>query len=209
MRSTRGWWSATSCLVSFDYDALQKIRLGQVFDEIADPSGRAKTFHSCGRLARTEVNMLECTPERLRAHPASMRAWLTLELARDATTAAQRQDRIVLAPRAERCISCRREETAAEKRQAAKSARVKAAASKKQSAEDKKRLEKAVQWEKAPEHASALESGTLCLAATDQEHKKRKADERSRLKRKRANLKLKQEEDEEASKGLGLLGFRV
>ena len=104
MRSTRGWWSATSCLVSFDYDALQKIRLGQVFDEIADPSGRAKTFHSCGRLARTEVNMLECTPERLRAHPASMRAWLTLELARDATTAAQRQDRIVLAPRAERCI---------------------------------------------------------------------------------------------------------
>ena len=47
-------------------------------------------------------------------------------------------------------MSCRREETAAAQRQAAKTAREKAAAAKKQSAEDKKNaLEKALQWEKA------------------------------------------------------------
>ena len=36
--------------------------------------------------------MLECTPASLRPHAAAMQAWLTLELARDATVEAQRQD---------------------------------------------------------------------------------------------------------------------
>ena len=36
--------------------------------------------------------MFECTPASLRGHAAAMQAWMTLELARDATTQAQRQD---------------------------------------------------------------------------------------------------------------------
>ena len=45
-----------------------------MFGEVADPSGRAKTFHSCGRLTRTEVKMLERTPASLRRHAAAMQA---------------------------------------------------------------------------------------------------------------------------------------
>ena len=75
-------------------------------------------------------------------------------------------------------MSCRREETAAAQRQAAKTAREKAAAAKKQSAEDKKTPGEGASVGEGV-GASALESDTLSLEASDQEHRKRKADGRS------------------------------
>ena len=65
-------------------------------------------------------------------------------------------------------MSCRREETAAAQRQAAKTAREKAAAAKKQSAEDKKTPGEGASVGEGV-GASALESDTLSLEASDQE----------------------------------------